>query len=221
MIKATVFDLDGTIADTIDDIADALNSMLKDQGFPTLTRAQALANINNGAFRLVRRSLPEKYRNDDDFIRKCLSVYESYYEKCYDNRTYPYDGIIEALSEFSKRVPIAVLSNKQDLFVKNIVKKLFPSGMFSFVLGQGEFPPKPDPAAILYVCEKLGVKPEECALVGDSNVDMLTAKNSGVHAVGVTWGYRSREMLIEHGAELLIDEPSEFINILNYDFDVK
>lgn len=219
MIKAVIFDLDGTIADTIDDIADGVNSMLRDYGFPTLTRAQALANINNGAFQLIRRSLPEKYRDNEPFVRECLAIYESYYEKCYDNRTYPYNGIVDTLSKISKSVPIAVLSNKQDLFVKNIVKKLFPDGIFTEVLGQGQFPPKPDPTAILYVCEKLGVKPEECALVGDSNVDMLTAKNSGVHAVGVTWGYRSREMLIEHGAELLVDEPSELVRLVNYDFD--
>ncbi len=219
MIKALIFDLDGTIADTIDDIADGVNSMLKDYGFPILDRAQAIANINNGAFQLIKRSLPEKHRENKSFVRECLSVYEKYYEKCYNNRTYPYDGMVDVLCEISKHIPIAVLSNKQDRFVKNIITKIFPDGVFTEVLGQGVFPPKPDPTAILYVCDKLRVKPDECALLGDSNVDMVTAKNSGVHPVGVTWGYRSREMLIEHGAELLIDEPREIIKLINYDFN--
>lgn len=221
MIKAAIFDLDGTIADTIDDLAHAVNSVLKEYGFPAITRQQAIANINNGASELVRRSFPQEHGSDDALVAEARKLFDKYYSECYVERTRPYDGVIDALSEISESIPIAVLSNKPDPFVKNIVKELFPEGLFRIALGQGSFPRKPDPTSALYICEKLGSPASECVFVGDSNVDMLTAKAAGLHAVGVTWGYRSREILIENGAELLIDCPRELTRIVCHDFNAK
>lgn len=221
MIKAVIFDLDGTIAETIDDIADALNSMLKDNGFPLVTREQTISYINNGAFELVKRSLPEEYKSDEEFVKKRLNEFQNHYAECYMNRTYPFEGVIPTLVEIAKRKPIAVLSNKPDVFVQDIIKKLYPENLFKIVIGHGPFPRKPDPTSALYICEKLGIAPNECAIVGDSNVDMLTAKATGLHAVGVTWGYRSREVLLEHGAELIIEEPADLVKIIDYDFATK
>ena len=216
MIKAAIFDLDGTIADTLDDITDGINGMLCEYSFPILTRSDTLKNINYGAFELVKRSLPEKYRDNKDFIINALKVYEKYYAECYDNKTCVYQGIPQALKELSKaKIKLAILSNKQDLFVKNIISKLFPENLFDLVLGQGRFPPKPSSDAPLFICNELDSKPSETAFVGDSHVDMLTAKAASLHPVGVTWGYRSREVLIENGAEILISSPHELIKLLS------
>ena len=216
MIQAIIFDLDGTIADTIDDIGNGVNSMLKEFSFPTLTRKQVTANINYGARELIRRSLPEIAKKDDELITRALKIYEGYYAKCYADKTCLYPGIKESLSYFNKEgIKIAVLSNKQDEFVKTIIRKLLPDIKFSVVMGQGRFPTKPNPDAVKYILDVIGVKSDHTAFIGDSHIDMITAKNSGTHAVGVTWGYRSREVLIENGAEYLIDTPEALKNILS------
>lgn len=214
MIKLIIFDLDGTLADTLDDIGDAVNEMLTEYSFPTLTRADILANINRGARELIRLCLPEKARESEDFITEALNVYKGYYNLRYCNKTALYPGIREALSSLSEsKAKLAVLSNKQDEAVKLIVAKLLPEIPFTCVLGQGQFPTKPSPDAVNYIMEVAGATPDETAFVGDSNIDMLTAKNSGTLAVGVTWGYRSREVLAESGAQHLIDKTEELVNI--------
>lgn len=214
MIKLIIFDLDGTLADTLDDIGDAVNEMLTDYSFPNLTRADILANINRGARELIRLCLPESARKSEDFITEALNVYKGYYNQRYCNKTYLYPGIKEALSSLSESgVKLAVLSNKQDEAVRLIVEKLLPEIPFSCVLGQGRFPTKPSPDAVNYIMDVVGAAPDETAFVGDSNIDMLTAKNSGALAVGVTWGYRSREVLTESGAQHLIDKTEELVNI--------
>lgn len=210
MIKALIFDLDGTLADTIDDIGWAVNRMLEARGFPTLERKDHLANINNGAFKLIQRSIPENYREDEDFVRSCLREYESFYSVHYDVETYAYSGISEALSRLSEDgYLLSVLSNKQDAYVKSIVEKLFPDIAFVCVCGQTELPTKPDPTAALIIAEKMGLQPSEIAFVGDSQVDITTAKNAGMYPVGVSWGYRPEEALASEGARLIVAEGKE------------
>lgn len=211
MIKCIIFDLDGTLADTICDIRDGLNGMLSEYGFPTVTKEQTLANINNGALELVRRSLPEQYRKDDGFVKEAKRVYEKYYSDCYNNLTKEYKGIKQSLKELTKQsIFLAVLSNKQDEFVKKIVAKLFDGINFASVLGQSEaFPTKPDPASLLHIISKLGLSPKEAVLVGDSNIDMITAANAKITAIGVSWGYRSPEILTEYGAKHILTSTSE------------
>ena len=207
MIKLIIFDLDGTLADTLDDIGDGVNRMLGDFDLPLLTRKDVQANINNGPRELIRRSLPEKYRNDEEFVSKALAVYKGYYNLCYCNKTALYPGVKEALLSLSEKgIKLAVLSNKQDEAVKVIVSSLLPDIPFACVLGQGEFPTKPCPDAVINIMNTVGVSPEETAFVGDSNVDVQTALNSGTYPVGVTWGYRDKDVLLNAGARLLIEK---------------
>ncbi len=214
MIKAAIFDLDGTICDTLDDIGDALNIMLSKKSFPNLARNDVLENINNGAYELVRRSIIEKHRDDRDFVTECLSLYSDAYSKCYDNKTYAFEGIIDVLKQIKSRgIHLAVLSNKQNAFVKRIIEKLFPAELFEIILGEGPFPAKPDPTSALYICRELGILPEECAMIGDSHVDMQTGVNAGFLPVGVTWGYRSRDVLIDNGAKIIIDKVEDLLKI--------
>ena len=214
MIRLIIFDLDGTLADTLDDIGDGVNRMLSDFSFPLLTRKDIQANINNGPRELIRRCLPEKYRADEEFVSKALDIYKGYYNLCYCNKTALYPGVKEALISLSKKgVKLAVLSNKQDEAVKVIVSALLPEIPFAAVLGHGVFPTKPCPDSVNYIMDTVGVTPEETAFVGDSNVDVQTALNSGTFPVGVTWGYRDRSILTECGARLLIDKTETLASI--------
>ena len=210
MLRLIIFDLDGTLADTLDDIGDGVNRMLGDFDLPLLTRKDVQANINNGPRELIRRSLPEKYRNDEEFVTKALAIYKGYYNLCYCNKTALYPGVKDSLTALSEKgIRLAVLSNKQDEAVKVIVSSLLPDIPFACVLGQGEFPTKPCPDAVIHIMNTVGVSPEETAFVGDSNVDMQTALNSGTYPVGVTWGYRDRDVLTESGARLLIESTDK------------
>ena len=214
MIKAIIFDLDGTLVDTIGDIGYAINEMLKLHGFPLHDRAGHLRHVNYGARELVRRSLPEEARQDEELISRCLAEYEELYGQRYMCDTVLYPGISAALAALKEAgYPLSVLSNKQENYVKDIVATLLPSHTFFRVGGQGEFPCKPDPAYALRIAEELGLRPDEVAFIGDSHVDMQTARRAGMHPVGVCWGYRDRETLLENGAELLCDTAAELVRV--------
>ncbi len=213
---AAILDLDGTLAYTIDDIHTAVNGMLERLGYEQRTKEEVLSFINNGARQLVRRSLPDDIQESEMIIDTALLVYEEEYAKCYAEKTSAYDGIEEALSELKKetKIKLAVLSNKQDKFVKDIIKKLFPEGMFELVQGQAKLPPKPDPAALIAVSKKLGVKVQNCFMVGDSDVDIQTAKNAMMTSIGVEWGYRNVDVLKEAGANYIAESPGQLYDIL-------
>lgn len=216
MVRAIIFDLDGTLADTIQDIRDGLNGMLLELGLPEIPIEKALENINNGATELVRRSLPPEYRQNEDYIIKAKKIYDKHYSYCYNNKTKEFPGCKEALKALNKKnISISVLSNKQDVFVKEIISKLFHGIKFDFVLGQGNFPTKPDPASANFIIRSLNLSPDSVMFVGDSNVDMITAKSAGAIPVGVSWGYRSKDILIENGAKYIIASPSDIPSIIN------
>ena len=214
MIKVAIFDLDGTLADTMDDLMTAMNGMLRELGFPTRTKEELLTFINNGAYRFVQLSLPEAIREDELIMATALDTYSRHYATCYAEKTHPYDGMIEALRTLHhENVRLAVLSNKQDAFVKNIIKKLFPEDLFEEVHGQLEYPAKPDPTAALAIAKSMGVSPEECIFCGDSDVDIQTAKNAGMVPLGVSWGYRPAHVLQEVGATLIARTPSDIPHV--------
>ena len=213
-IKALIFDLDGTLADTIPAIAEAVNMTLEQLSFPTLTTEEIRTHIGQGPRHLIAESLPKEARiSDDGLVDKALENYNEMYSKTYMNTTSLYDGMDEAILILSKYYKIAVLSNKQDEYVKNLVSQLLPEGICEIARGTvGGIPAKPDPKVALEVVEALGVSHYECMLIGDSDIDLLTARNAEMDCLSVSWGYVSKAKLIMTGAEEIITSPSELID---------
>lgn len=219
MIKAVIFDLDGTLADTILDLGQAMNGMLRRFGWKERTREELIERINRGARLFVARSMPDDaYETiDDDIVTEALAVYSEIYSGCYNDKTAPFDGVPELLAKLKNDgYALGVLSNKQDTFVKMIVERLFPD-TFDFVLGQGKYPEKPCPDAALAISAELGVTPAECMFVGDSDIDMKTALNAGMYPMGVAWGYRSKAVLRDAGASFVADIPDDILTVIKSD----
>lgn len=215
MIKAVIFDLDGTLADTMPDLQTAMNNMLVRLGYKPRTRGDLIKAINNGAREFVRRSLPRDVQGVDFILQSAIEVYEDEYSKCYFEKTTPYAEIEALLMNLKAMgVKISVLSNKQDAFVKDIIGNLFDKKLFSQIQGQDKLPVKPNPASALAIAKSMGIKPSKCLFIGDSDVDMQTAKNAGMRSVGVCWGYRSQEVLEEAGATFIAKNPNDICDII-------
>ncbi|MBE6638958.1 MAG: HAD family hydrolase [Ruminococcaceae bacterium] len=215
MIKGVIFDLDGTLADTLPDLEDAMNRMLMQFGFPIRTRKEHRDAICYGAREFVRRSLPESKR-DEDTVNCALAAYRTYYIAACTAKTKVYPRITELLSRLcTNGVWVAVQSNKPMAQTVQVVKHYFPQIPFTAVLGHVEGTPvKPDPQAALSIAEKMGLDPCEIAFVGDSDVDMQTARNAGMLPVGVLWGYRDRKTLIAKGEVPLAENAEELETLL-------
>ncbi|MCD4824445.1 MAG: HAD family hydrolase [Phycisphaerae bacterium] len=213
--KAVLFDLDGTLLDTLDDLADAVNAALAGQGLPTHPVEAYKIFVGNGAVTLVTRTLPEDQRTEEN-IAACYKEFQAEYQKRWDAKTQPYEGIADMLTALTARgLKLTVLSNKPHDFTQLCVKRYFGDTPFEIVQGVADdCLPKPDPAGAKAVAAKLDISPEEFLYVGDTNTDMQTANAAGMYAVGVTWGFRSAEELTEHGAKTLIDHPSELQKLL-------
>ena len=210
--KLLIFDLDGTIADTIYSIRDGVNMAMDKYGFPRRDYEQTRVAIGNGARNLIRLSLPENVRGDDALVDRVFADFDRLYEQTYANIDGCYDGMEEAMRTLSARgYRIAVLSNKQDHYVKRIIGMLFPDGLVEYAAGQTELPRKPDPTVPLMIAERFGTAPSECAFIGDSDVDVQTAKNAGMYAVACSWGYRPREVLED--ADAIANKPLELLEI--------
>jgi phosphoglycolate phosphatase len=209
-----VFDLDGTLLNTIDDLADSLNYALDLHGLRTYTPDEYRMFIGNGANALVRRAV------GDDATREVFDdVYGAYndrYARLRGNKTRPFDGVTELLEILNLRgIPIGVLSNKPHGHSVATVEMYFPNISFQTVIGAHDgLPIKPDPYGALEFAMSAGLPPGEVVFAGDTGVDMQTAVNAGMYPVGVTWGYRERGELLANGAKLLIDEPREILSLL-------
>lgn len=210
-----IFDLDGTLAYTLGDLRTGMNAMLRHYGFNEVSQSDILANINFGSFAFVRGCLPAACREDEDFVKEAHTVYSSYYAQCYLDTTTLYPGVAEGIAYLHKKgVQLAVFSNKQDAQTKAIVSKLFPENPFALVMGySGEFPHKPSPEGALHIVKSFGGSPSQTALVGDSDVDMKTAHNAGLHPIGVSWGYRPKETLLSLGAEHILMSGDDFFTL--------
>jgi phosphoglycolate phosphatase len=213
---AVLFDLDGTLLNTLDDIADAANRVLSSHGYPTHAVDAFRFFVGEGARTLVYRVLPADAR-DDATVDRMYADFRREYALNWNAKTRPYDGIPEMLDGVVERgLKIAVLSNKPDDFTRKCVDELLPRWKFDVVLGHhGGIPPKPDPAGAFDVARALGVTPEEILYLGDSSIDMRTAVASGMFPLGVLWGFRGRDELEMSGARLVISRPADLLTILD------
>ena len=213
MSKALIFDLDGTLADTIYSILDAIHPVFRELNFPERSYDDVSRALGCNVHVLIERLVPGEYADDYDFVESIVKKYNAEYDNTYLSATL-FDGIAEVVRELKRRgYLLAVLSNKTDRYVKDIVNKLFPDGEITIAQGCTALPAKPDPTVPRLMAEQLGVSPEECAFVGDSNVDVLTGINSGMRPIAVSWGYCDRETLVSTGPEIIINSPAELLEI--------
>jgi phosphoglycolate phosphatase len=213
---AVIFDLDGTLLDTLDDIANAANRVLAARGFPTHPNPNYRTFIGEGVVKLMVRALPAAHQ-DEAAAQACVGAYAQEYERTWNALTKPYAGVPEMLDALVVRgLKLAVLSNKPDRFTQRCVSELLAKWTFDVVLGASDqFPRKPDPSSAIETAKRLGVPPAECLYIGDSGVDMQTARAAHMCSVGALWGFRSKEELLKDGAQHLINKPSEVLDLLH------
>ena len=213
-VRALIFDLDGTLADTIGAIRDGINDTMQSYGYPHKTYDQILHAIGNGSRNLVRRCMPEPDASDEKKVSAVLASYDLALARTHLHTRECYEGVREAIRELHARgYRLAVLSNKQDAYVKGLIAQLFPDGEFEIVKGQTAWPLKPDATVPRLIAHELCVDVRECAMVGDSDVDVLTAQNAGMISVGCAWGYRGRAVLEATGADVVIDRAEELTKL--------
>lgn len=210
-----IFDLDGTLLDTLEDLAVSTNHALESYNFNPHPVEAYKTFVGNGADKLIERALPKEHR-DEETIYKVKKEFISYYNNHLTEHTKPYKGIMELLSLLqSKNRYLAIVSNKPDEQTRRLVKECLEGIPFIYVTGNKPgFPHKPDPHGIYEAMHTVGVSREEALYVGDSGVDMQTAKNAKVTGAGVTWGFRTREELMLNGASAIVDEPGSIIELI-------
>ena len=216
MIKYAIFDLDGTLLDTITTITYYVNLVLRRYNIREISEDECKYFVGNGAKTLIDRVAASREVTDKELICRIFSEYNEEYNKDTLYLTKPYDGIPELLAALKERkIQLSVLSNKPDDTTRNIIPSFFP-GVFTVVRGGREGTPlKPMPDGVLEILKDLGAESDEVMYIGDTNVDMQTGKNAGAGiTVGVSWGFREREELIESGADVIVDNPCEIINLL-------
>ena len=196
--KAVIFDLDGTLIDSLEDLTDAVNKALELRHLPLHTVEQCRTMVGHGVRNLVRNALPEELRGDETLLDACLADFKDWYSSHIDIHTHPYDGIVPLLEDLSDAgVKLSVASNKYQAGVEQLVRKLFPGIRFAALLGNRPgYPLKPDPQIVSLALEASGVSKHNCVMVGDSPTDRRTAANSSVDAIAVSWGYRKREEIL-------------------------
>jgi len=212
---AVVFDLDGTLLDTLEDLADSMNAVLAGRGMPTHPVEAYKTFVGDGMPNLVYRAAPAS-REDPALHAELLAAAKAEYGRRWANKTRPYDGVGELLDGLSARdCKTAVLSNKPQEFADLCVAKLLADWRFDAVQGVGDHtPPKPDPTGARRVCEALGVRPDQCLYLGDTNTDMRTAVGVGMYPVGAVWGFRTAEELRQTGAKTLAEHPTDVLALL-------
>ena len=211
--RAVLFDLDGTLTNTLADIAAAMNRALERQGLPVWETDAYRYLVGNGARTLAVRAV----RDRQELLEPVLADYQQYYETHSRVLTRPYPGIPELLRSLADRgIPCCVLSNKPDPDTKGVVKYYFPDIPFAFIQGQtNRFPLKPEPDAALHIAEQLKIPPDRFFYLGDTAVDMTCAVRSGMHPVGVLWGFREKDELLGSGAEALLETPADLLEMLD------
>ncbi len=212
--KAVLFDLDGTLLDSLEDLADSMNAVLRRNGHPEHPLEAYRYFVGDGVEALARRVLPEGHR-DEAAIAACIEQMREEYKDRWDKKTRPYPGIPELLDALTERaVKLGVLSNKPDATTRTMVAALLPRWSFDDVVGaRPEVPRKPDPAGALEIARRLAVAPAEFLYLGDTDTDMKTAVAAGMFPVGALWGFRDAEELTASGAKVLIEKPTDLLGL--------
>ena len=212
--KGIIFDLDGTLVNSLEDISDAMNTVLTNLNYPTHTYDTYQYFIGSGLRNLVSKALPAS-NNSEDQIEICFDCMITEYREICTLKTKPYEGIIELLDNLaSKNIKLAVFSNKADELTKKIAAEIFPDYFDAAVGLSTEELKKPNPFEAIAISKNWNLKTEEILFVGDSDIDMQTANNANMFAVGVSWGYRTEKELKNSGAKLVINNPTELIEIV-------
>jgi phosphoglycolate phosphatase len=213
--KGVIFDLDGTLVDTLGDIGASMNRALRARGFPELQVKEYRGKIGWGIVRLAYLSLPEDKR-DEETAKELAAESARYYAETPLAVSKPYPGIGEVIAELKRRkIKTAVLTNKPDSVAQLVIAGLFPSGSFDIVLGEKKGSKrKPDPSAVWEILLALGLTPRDTIFMGDSEIDIETALAADCHALAVSWGYRPREVLFKAGAQRVIDKPEDLLALV-------
>ncbi|MCY2929261.1 MAG: HAD family hydrolase [Planctomycetota bacterium] len=212
---AVLFDLDGTLLDTIADLTEAMNDAMATLGHPPRTVEECKIFVGDGVVNFARRALPTEH-NDDQTVGRCVKQMRVEYGKRWAQKTRPYPGIGQLLTELERRgVAMAVLSNKPQEFTELMVARLLGDWTFRAVHGaRPDVAIKPDPGSALDIAREMGIEPREFLYVGDTDTDMQTAVGAGMFPVGALWGFRPGEELTRHGAKVLISTPGELLGLL-------
>lgn len=216
MFKAVIFDLDGTLLNSLIDIMDSVNFVLEEYNLPTHSLDEYKMFIGNGIEVLAKKSLKDNFSkvNFDKFLQRVRTIYSQRQIE----KTKPYDGIIDMLVKLNKQgIKIAVLSNKPNEFTQLVVSNFFNNIKFDIILGSREnIPIKPNPQAVNEIIDFLKIEKENVVFVGDTSTDILTAKNANIKSIGVSWGFRTVDELKKSGADYIIDKPNQLFSIINF-----
>lgn len=215
-MKACIFDLDGTLTDTLESLTYSVNLTLKEMGLTEISADQCRQFVGNGARFLMKQALMASGDTDASRLDEGMDVYGRIFQENCTYHVTPYDGVVWMLEDMKSRgIRLAVLSNKPHQQTQDVVGEIFGDEVFDCVQGQCEgMPRKPDPAGVYHLLEKMQVSKEECLYVGDSEVDIATGHAAGVKSIGVEWGFRSRQTLLEAGAEYVINAPEQLLNFV-------
>ena len=214
MIKGIIFDLDGTLLDTVKDLATASNEVMKEYGFPVFSDEEIARKVGNGISKLIERCLPEDQLH---LIDEAVKRFSYHYGNCYLNDTAPFKGMMDLLNELQDRnILLGVNTNKGSAFCENLLKeKLVGINFFRIIGSRDNVPNKPDPYSCKEIINDMKLNKDEVLYVGDSDVDVITGKNAGVKTVWVSWGLRSYEDVKDSNPDYMIDEPKQLLNIID------
>lgn len=213
MKNTVIFDLDGTLLNTLDDLADSVNYALGECGMPPRTVEEVKGFVGNGIVKLIERAVPPNTKKED--FDKCYALFCDYYKEHMEDKTRPYEGVNGLLKKLkAKGFKTAVVTNKAEFAAVDLCKRMFGAGLDLTVGSCTDRPNKPAPDGVFYALSALGSKKEEAVFVGDSDVDILTAKNAQLDCIGVLWGFRSREVVEKAGADLIAETVDELEKLL-------
>lgn len=217
MYKACIFDLDGTLTDTLESLTFSVNETLKEMDLPEITEEQCRAFVGNGARFLMEKAVSVSGKEHLSRMDEAMERYGRIFDANCTYHVIPYSGVISMLEEMSRKgIELAVLSNKPHRQAVHVVEEIFGKNRFQWIQGQKDnVPRKPDPTAALQIASELGASPEETVYIGDSEVDVATGLAAGMLTIGVAWGFRERSVLEDAGAENIADSPQEIMKLIN------